>query len=78
MLGIRIKCGSTFLKFIVVHELMIKKRKTGNRTMTQYLKTLLMTVQQNLNLLKGLKHQLLSEPSLAEGEKVETQNSAEK
>lgn len=30
------------------------------------------TIQQNLNLLKGLEHQLLSEPSLVEGEKVET------
>lgn len=30
------------------------------------------TMQQNLNLLKGLEHQLLSEPSLVEGEKVET------
>lgn len=33
---------------------------------------MLMAQYKNLNLLEGLEHQLLSEPSLVEGEKVET------
>lgn len=69
ILRTRIKLIETFLEVYCGVGVTEKKNRTGRKNVSKGAAN--STMQQNPNLLKGLEHWLLSEPSLVEGEKVE-------